>query len=249
LSGCLTNLSKDAPVDLVLKPVISDRLYVQIARQIADAVQQELLNTGDKLPSERLLADQLGVSRPSVREALSALEILGIVESRTGDGTYIRRPPTEWTYMGTIFDEFAEREESPLEILEARFLLEPQIARLAAERATPDGLTQIESYLLAMENAFESSVSHIEADTGFHIAIANATTNSMLVRQIQLLVSTMQSRLWTSLNQRAVNDPALAHSFLEDHRRIYTAIHDRNPDRADEKMSIHISKVIDDFFS
>jgi GntR family transcriptional regulator, transcriptional repressor for pyruvate dehydrogenase complex len=240
---------KVASMPALLKPVISTRLYVQIARQIADAVQQEHLSPGDKLPAERLLAEQLGVSRPSVREALCALEILGIVESRTGDGTYVRRPPTEWTYMGTVFDDFAEREESPLEVLEARRLLEPQVARLAAERATPEALAQIESYLLAMESALGRSASHLEADTNFHIAIADASGNSMLVRQIQLLVSAMQSRLWTSLNQRVTVDPVLAQCFLEDHRRIYTAIYRRNPEQAGEEMDLHIRKVADDFFS
>ncbi|MBI1299725.1 FCD domain-containing protein [bacterium] len=232
-----------------LKPVISTRLYIQIARQIADAVQQGQLPPGEKLPAERLLAEQLGVSRPSVREALCALEILGIVEGRTGDGTYVRRTPTEWTYVGTIFDEFAEREESPLEVLETRLLLEPQIARLAAERATRDGLSQIEHHLLEMQRGFTEGASHLEADKGFHIAVAEASGNSMLVRQIQLLVSTMQSRLWSSLNQHVTVDKALAQHFLDDHRRIYEAILSRNPDMADAEMAAHIRRVSNDFFS
>ena len=81
----------------LLKPVATTRLYVQIARQIAAAVQQEQFKVGDRLPPERTLAEELNVSRASVREALSALEILGIVESRTGNGTFVRRLPTEWT--------------------------------------------------------------------------------------------------------------------------------------------------------
>ena len=137
----------------LLKPVATTRLYVQIARQIAAAVQQEQFKVGDRLPPERTLAEELNVSRASVREALSALEILGIVESRTGNGTFVRRLPTEWTYLGTIFEEFFAREDSPREVLEARRLLEPMVAQLAAERATNEQLSQIEQALQALAHA------------------------------------------------------------------------------------------------
>lgn len=233
----------------LLKPVATTRLYVQIARQIADAVQQEQFKIGDRLPPERTLAEELNVSRASVREALSALEILGIVESRSGNGTFIRRPPTEWTYLGTIFEEFVAHEESPHEVLEARRLLEPVVAQLAAERATPGQISQLELSLQAIEQAMTTNAARIEADTAFHLAIATATGNSMLVRQVQLLVAAMQSQLWTVLNQRTPKDTVLAQKFLEDHRRIYAAIQSRNPTAAAAAMTEHISNVAEDFFS
>lgn len=233
----------------LLKPITNTRLYVQIARQIADAVQNETFKIGDKLPPERALAEELNVSRASVREALSALEILGIVESRSGNGTFIRRPPTEWTYLGTIFEEFVAHEDSPHEVLEARRMLEPAVAQLAAERATVEQIGQIEFYLHAIERATQTSQARTEADTNFHIAIATATGNSVLVRQVQLLVASMQSRLWTSLNQRTDQDTGLAQKFLEDHRRIYQAIHSRNPAAAAAAMTQHIANVAEDFFS
>ncbi len=137
----------------LLKPISPTRLYVQIARQIADAVQNETFKVGDKLPPERALAEELNVSRASVREALSALEILGIVESRSGNGTFIRRPPTEWTYLGTIFEDFVAHEDSPHEVLDARRILEPAVAQLAAERATDEQISQLELCLQAIEQA------------------------------------------------------------------------------------------------
>jgi len=233
----------------LLKPVTTTRLYVQIARQIADAVQQEQFKIGDKLPPERTLAEELSVSRASVREALSALEILGIVESRSGNGTFIRRPPTEWTYLGTIFEEFAAREESPHEVLEARRILEPVVAGIAAERATDEQIRVIEMALRAIEQAIAAGQARTEADTNFHMAIATATGNNVLIRQVQLLVAAMQSQLWTSLNQRTPKDRVLAQKFLEDHRRIYQAILSRNPSAAIAAMTQHITNVAEDFFS
>ncbi len=233
----------------LLKPITTTRLYVQIARQIADAVQNETFKVGDRLPPERALAEELNVSRASVREALSALEILGIVESRSGNGTFIRRPPNEWTYLGTIFEEFVAHEDSPHEVLEARRILEPIVARLAAERAPTEQIRQIELYLQAIERATQAGQARTEADTNFHLAIAAATGNSVLVRQVQLLVASMQSRLWTSLNQRTDQDPVLAQKFLADHQHIYQAIHSRDGGAAAAAMSQHITNVAEDFFS
>lgn len=233
----------------LLKPVTTTRLYVQIARQIADAVQQEQFKVGDRLPAERALAEELNVSRASVREALSALEILGIVESRSGNGTFIRRPPTEWTYLGTIFEEFVAREDSPHEVLEARRLLEPLVAQLAAERATPDQINQIALSLAALEQTIVNSAARTEADTSFHLAIATATGNSVLVRQVQLLLSAMGSQLWASLNQHTATDPLLVQKFLTDHQQIYQAIQRRNPSAAAVAMTQHIHNVAEDFFS
>lgn len=233
----------------LLKPVATTRLYVQIARQIADAVQQEQFKVGDRLPPERALAEELNVSRASVREALSALEILGIVESRSGNGTFIRRPPTEWTYLGTIFEEFVEREDSPHEVLEARRLLEPLVAQLAAERATPDQINQIALSLAALEQTIDNGGARTEADSSFHLAIATATGNSVLVRHVQLLLSAMRSQLWASLNQHTATDPLLVQKFLTDHQQIYQAIHSHTPSAAAAAMTQHINNVAEDFFS
>lgn len=232
-----------------LKPVGATRLYVQIARQIADAVQQEQFKVGERLPPERTLAEELNVSRASVREALSALEILGIVESRSGNGTFVRRLPTEWTYLGTIFEEFVAREESPHEVIEARRILEPAVAQLAAERASAEQLAQIESALAQLTQAVATGANRTEADCAFHLAIAQAAGNSVLVPQVQLLVAAMQSPLWTSLNQRTPKDSVLTQQFLADHQHIYQAIAERNPTAAAEAMRQHIHHVAEDFFN
>lgn len=232
-----------------LKPVGATRLYVQIARQIADAVQQEQFKVGERLPPERTLAEELNVSRASVREALSALEILGIVESRSGNGTFVRRLPTEWTYLGTIFEEFVAREESPHEVIEARRILEPAVAQLAAERASAEQLAQIESALAQLTQAVVTGANRTAADCAFHLAIAQAAGNSVLVPQVQLLVAAMQSPLWSSLNQRTPKDRVLTQQFLADHQHIYQAIADRNPTAAAEAMRQHIHHVAEDFFN
>jgi len=139
----------------VFKKVKTKRVYMKIVEQVQDLIKEGKLKLGDKLPPEHILAEKFGTSRPSVREALSALEILGVIESRGGKGNFIKGNLNSPLYEQR-FRELQE-EESPFELLEARKAVETEIAGLAAEKATPEDIREIEEALDRMENALNDT--------------------------------------------------------------------------------------------
>jgi GntR family transcriptional regulator, transcriptional repressor for pyruvate dehydrogenase complex len=157
---------------LTIKQPEPRRLYHQVADQIRNVIDQGKFEPGTRLPPERELAVQLGVSRPSLREALLALEIEGRVEIRMGSGVYVCAPPSgagaEPPSMG----------ESPSELMHARSVLEGSIITLAAARATREGLDQVKACLDAMRHEVRRGQSPVEADRRFHVAVAEMTSST-----------------------------------------------------------------------
>jgi GntR family transcriptional repressor for pyruvate dehydrogenase complex len=235
--------------DDALKPVVSTRAYIQIANRVADAIRQGHFRIGDKLPPERVLTERLNVSRASVREALSALEIIGLVESRTGDGTYIRRHPDEIPLLNSMFEELAEREESPRDVLEARSVVEPASARFAAERASPEQLQRIQAALTAMGEAIAAGRSHVPHDIDFHLGVAAASGNAALARNVSLLVTVMHNKLWDHLNTQVHRTPGQVEQLLDEHQRIYEAIRAQDAKAAAEAMAAHLAESTRLFFT
>src|SRR5262245_27397469 len=151
------------------------RLYRQIAAQLSALIASGEFTVGQRLPSERELAAQLGVSRPSLREALIALELEGLVEVRVGAGIWVtaassRSPEAPVQQEG----------EGPFELLRARWLIEGEIAAAAAREATPADLAIIRTALTEMERAERKNQDFSAADRDFHIAIAASTRNGVL---------------------------------------------------------------------
>lgn len=139
----------------MFKKLKTKKVYMKIVEQIQDLIKEGKLKLGDKLSPEHILAEKFGTSRPSVREALSALEILGVIESRGGKGNFIKGNLDSPLYEQR-FRELQE-EESPFELLEARKAVETEIAGLAAEKATPEDIREIEEALDRMENALNDT--------------------------------------------------------------------------------------------
>src|SRR3954469_18428883 len=164
-----------------LQVVENRRLYRQIADQIARLVERGEYRPGARLPPERDLARQLGVSRPSVREALIALEVEGYVEVRIGSGVYV----IERTAAGTTLDPLPE-DSGPFELIRARWLIEAECAALAARHATRAQVRAIETALDRME-AERSQGAPLDADRGFHLSIAEASGNSALALVVKTL--------------------------------------------------------------
>jgi len=162
----------------MFKKVQTKKVYMKIVEQIRDLIKEGKLKPGDKLPPEHILAEKFGTSRPSVREALSALEILGITESRGGKGNFIKDDLNSPAYEQK-FKEL-EEEESPFELLEARKAVETEIAGLAAEKATKEDISAIQESLDKMKSAITNIPQVMEFDREFHINIAKAAHNSLL---------------------------------------------------------------------
>src|SRR5689334_15089404 len=157
-----------------LQAVESRRLYRQIADQIAGLIERGEYGPGERLPPERDLAKQLGVSRPSVREALIALEVEGYVEVRIGSGVYVVERPASGA------DARPAEDSGPFELIKARWLIEAECAALAAKHATRTQVRAIEDALDRMEAERVRGAMPLDADRQFHLRIAEASGNSAL---------------------------------------------------------------------
>jgi GntR family transcriptional repressor for pyruvate dehydrogenase complex len=245
-SGGLTNITywrdfggiRTVPLQLITK----EKLYVQIIKQILQMIREDDYQVGQRLPSERDLANQLGVSRPSVREAIAGLEVLGIVETRIGSGIVVRDlPPMERDRASTAFAELEfAHDESPYEIVAVRDILETGAIRLAVERATEKDLEDIRVALEAMISAAQSSGQYdIQVDFNFHLAVVRASHNTLLIRIMESLGELVNQRLYCAMIDLLRRDPVRAAIQTEDHRLIYEAVKTRDVDKAVASIRRH----------
>ena len=193
---------------------------------------------GGRIPPERELCQKLGVGRSSLREAMKALEIIGMIEMRAGEGTFVCRRsdflshPLLWAIAGSGVTEANE-------LIEARKLIEVELAGLAAVRATPDDFQQIGIHLDTLETSLEHTGKFLEADIAFHVAIGEAGHNRVLLNSLHLIRNLMQQWVRTSLEQHAF----VAAEALEQHRAIFVAVAKRNPAKAREAMQTHLDAM------
>lgn len=214
------------------------RLYIDVATQIEAQIREGSIKPGQRLPSERDLATKFEVSRPTIREAMIALEIAGLVEIRTGSGIYILKSAQELT-------EFVPDDvPGPFEVLEARLLIEPEAASLAATRITNTQLKTIEDALKLMADRNTDEKEKEAADQLFHCTIALATNNSALYSYVKWLWDLRnQSSLSAAFHQR-VRDLGV-HPYVDEHREILNALKLRDPLCAQNAMRNHISNAIE----
>ena len=163
--------------------VQTSRKYEQIVEQIMNLVADGTLNVGDQLPAERELAQQFGVSRTAVREAVKALRERGLVQIHPGKGTYIS--DFSLSASGIVQDSLAfmvraDDPTGPDELQQVRYLLEPGIAALAAEKATPEDLQLLQQFIDKMDDSLDNQEAYVQADLDFHLALARATQNSLI---------------------------------------------------------------------
>lgn len=212
------------------------RLYEQVATQIADWIRANDLQPGDRIPAERDLAARLGVSRATLSQALVALEVVGIVEVRHGDGTVVAESPAS----KRIAEAVREHADRLPEVLEARDALESKLAALAARRRTDDDLVRIDAALAAMEAAIEAGGRGVEADEAFHGAVTAAAHSGLLSRMMDEIAELVRESRIESLSQ-----PRRPAASLEGHRAIAEAIRRREPEAAASAMHAHIELVSD----
>ena len=218
-----------------LLPIINKRLYQQVAEAIKHQIQSGALTVGERLPAEKDLAQQLGVSRPTVREALIALEIAGLVEIRTGSGTYIRD-------RGKLIPPMLDAGPGPLELLHARLLIEGEVASEAAMRASEDDLKAIEQTIYDMERIMAAGEHARQADQEFHVLIANISRNSVLAELVANLWQGMFSPMFYKFSERA-GLLANQERALHEHKAIYAAISTHDPVGARAAMRRHLKSV------
>lgn len=200
-----------------LQAVDSRRLYRQIADQIAALIEGGEYAVGARLPPERDLAKQLGVSRPSVREALIALEVEGYVEVRVGSGVYVLGSQTIDASRALPADS------GPFELIKARWLIEGECAAMAARAATRAQVRAIEQALERMESQRKRGVMPLDADRQFHLAIAEASGNSALALVVKTLWDQRTGALFRRLEHH-FDTPELWQHATREHREIVDAI-------------------------
>lgn len=214
-----------------------DVLPERIAARLVSLIAEQQLRPGDKLPPERDLAAAMRVSRPSLREALRALAMLNVVEIRQGSGTYVAAPKPE--VMIARFDlVFALDDATFAELLEARQMLEPGLAALAAARATDEDLAHLRACLDRAAASVEDVEAFLAADFELHEAINAAARNQVIARFMDSL-----ARLSVASRRRTGTDPAVRARSLVEHRAIVDAVSCRDPEAAAAIMRQHIENI------
>lgn len=225
----------------MFKPIKNVKLYQQVIEQIKDMIKSGELQPGDKLPSERDLVEQLQVSRTSIREALSALQLIGLVESRHGEGNFIR-DGLDSNFLEPLSVLFLLDRTPSEEILQFRMLLEVEGARLAAKNATPQQIEEIRSVvdLLALHQDDEEQ--NIRWDKEFHYLIAKASGNRLLDNVINSISDLVDISIKDS-RARILMDLSNRGPLIEQHKRIYEAIAAGDGNLAAKRMREHLEFV------
>lgn len=223
------------------KPIKPRKIYEQIVEQIKAMVTEGNLNPGDRLPSEREMSDILKVSRASVREALSALHMMGLVEIKSGEGTFIKL-----TSIDSIIEPLAlvllmER-DTVIEILEVRKGLEVEAAGLAAIRRDKEDLDKMREALDEMHKDIESLEIGEKADWKFHYTIAQASQNVLLTRLMNTVSDSIENTMRTS-RQNLYRTEKMPRTLLDAHEGIYEAIAEGDPLEARRRMYEHLLMV------
>ena len=214
------------------------RLYRQIADQIRGLIRSGEFSTGSRLPPERDLARQLGVSRPSVREALIALEVEGLVEVRIGSGIYVRT--TNGNGATHASNDPADEPPGPFELLRARYLIESECAALSAKSARRPQVRAIEDALDHMQREHDAGRQPIASDRMFHVRIAEATGNGALVNVMKALWEERSGALYSQLDQHCER-PGVWEASMAEHRAVLAAIAAHDAAAARKAMKRHMN--------
>lgn len=220
------------------KEITPVRLYESAIEQIMDLVKRSELKPGDKLPPERKLAKKLSISRGSLREAFRVLESKGLIKSKPGGGRYIREIRKNG-HNSTENIILSLKKSSILELLEAREMFEVKIAKIAAQRATPEDIKLIEMVLNKMNQKEElKDEKKTESDTEFHLAIASTSHNFVFVNIIKLHLDLLKET-----REKTWQIPGRREEQREEHQAIFQAIKEHNSKKAGEAMLTHLKNV------
>ena len=225
----------------MFEPIKYARISQNIVEQIRNAILNNNINPGDRLPSEKELASNFGVSKASVREALRSLEALGLVEIKQGvaGGAFVREIDYETAREGLLNFVFFQ-DPSIRDFTQVRSILEPKVVEIIASKITDQQLSRIEKNLEKTKESLDSSEFFYGLDISFHKQIVSVSKNSLLI----FIVDSMQNAL---LNIKTLLQPDLQFSkqVYYAHKRIYDALCTRDPQKSSQEMINHIQEVED----
>ncbi|MFE5074160.1 FadR/GntR family transcriptional regulator [Streptomyces halstedii] len=223
----------------LLRPVVRESSVSEVAKRLLDHLSEGNLKPGTRLPAERQLADALGVARSSVRGALSALDVLGIIEIRPGSGSYVREGTSEFLPRAINWGLMLGQRRTQ-DLVEVRTFMEGMSARLAADRAGAEDIERLEQHLERMREAGTDVKAFIEADIAFHLETANIARNTVLSDILHSIRALLQ--VWM---ERAGNIEGTVSGTLCEHRAVLDAIRAGDPEAADAAMAEHMRLASD----
>src|SRR5437879_10971561 len=225
----------------VYKLVRTSRLYEQIVQQIEESIVKGDLKPGDQLPAERDLAQRFGVSRTAVREAVKALREKGLVEAYSGRGTFITDGTSQAVRQSLDLMVKIGQPEGSQYLAELRAILEPEIAALAAARAQESDLATMREAVAVMDRAGRDPDPYIEADLDFHLALAEAAANPLILSLIDSIVGLLREQRLKIFRVSGGPERGQVH-----HKRILEAVERHDAEKARETMRAHLSQVSED---
>ncbi len=216
--------------------VRKNKVYEEVARQIERLILKKL-KPGDKLPSERELAETLRVSRSSIRDAIRGLELMGLVEPRQGAGTIVREISAD-ALVNPFANALQRKQEMVSELLDFRKMLEPPLAARAATHASPEEVAEMEEILQRQGKKQAQNEACVNEDAEFHYSVALASGNSVVLKVLDILMDLLRET-----RERSLQVDGRAQKSLAGHRRILAAIKRHDAEGAKSAMRRHIEDV------
>lgn len=214
-----------------------DATVSAVVRRLLDSFQGGQIRPGDRLPPERQLSASLGVGRSAVREALAALEILGVVEVRPGSGSYLRSTSSDLLPQTLSWGLLLESQQTA-HLIELRTTLEVATTRAAAERISDEGIARLATHLATMAENIDDIQALVEADMLFHVELGRAADNPPMTGVLQSVRALLRVGV-----DRAITEPGQAQQTLHQHELIHLAVAERDPDAAAAAMRVHMDSV------
>jgi len=225
-----------APAKVEFEAIRRNKVYEEVARQIRDHIIEHL-RPGDVLPPERELAQRLGVSRGSVRDAIRSLELIGLLEPRQGMGTVVREPAAD-VLVSPLAAVIVQKRKLVGELLDVRKIIEPPLARRAALHATAGQIADMEQILERQKEKLLRGEMSIEEDGEFHYLIALASDNSVILRIVDVLMDLLRGT-----RERSLQTAGRAEKSLAGHRRILAALKKHDPTASEAAMRQHLEEI------
>lgn len=234
------NQQRKTPTIEQMAPVRRTSLSDEIVAQIIDLISRDVLKPGDRLPPERSLCKQFAVGRTSLREALRSLSVMGILESRVGEGTFVSGNSGLYLEKSLQWGLLLDPKEIK-NLVETRLMLESQNAFLAARRATEEDLMELDRTIRGIEASLDRPAEFLEFDVQFHLAIARATQNSILCNLLVMIRNYLQQWIRASLEEPATHTvEARARMSLNEHEKILCSVRKGDAEAAKLAMNDHI---------
>lgn len=222
-----------------ISKITAQKIHEKIAEQIRGHIVSGQLRPGDKLPSTRELAEKFQVGRSTIREALSGLKAMGLVESHQGEGSYVRREEVSMPDLQSLL----LNRDTILELLEARKALEVANVALAAEKRSDSDLAAFERILATMRDNLGNEEEGERADMAFHLTLAGATNNSIMTRLLATISAQMETAIRETRRLQMYASRSVSEQLWREHEEIFDAIRQRDAALAQEKMKQHLFHV------